>query len=439
MATQLKVKHPLPGQFGLPLDLPEGHYDLLHSDQRGVVLHWERQAARQWVKLKPGDPLIPEILRADRGKDDTFISVNEFDGWRYVRLLRSLRALYVDLDDQTDLYAVLDTLSHHRIPHPGLVVFSGTGLHLYWLLEPLPAQTLPVWQKCQDALIRILKPLGADPACRDCTRVLRLVGTRNKGEEVQALVLDGQRWSLRQIAFEILGTEGRGQKPQAEIRDIRSKRKTPDRAIQGSIYARWHLVYQDLLRIAAHHNNTIPEGYRDKWLFLVAVALSWFTHPQGIHDEIMGLSGLGRTHTDLDFLEIDNAISAPLERALQAAAGDKLSWGGQEVDPRYRFRRQTLYDWIGDLIPDALLPTMRAIITDEEAKRRKAERDAAREETRNRTKEGRYATSNTRSGVRLSNEQKRNTARLMRSMGRSYREIAAELGISLDTAYRWCG
>jgi hypothetical protein len=439
MATQLKVKRPLPGQLGLQLALPGGHYDLLHREQRGVVLHWERQASgRQWIKLKPGDPAIPEILRADRGKDDTFISVNEFDGWRYVRLLRSLRALYVDLDEQTNVYEVLDALSAERIPAPGLIVSSGFGLHLYWLLEPLPPQALPVWQRCQDALIRILKPLGSDPACRDCTRVLRLVGTRNKGEDVQALVLDGQRWSLRQIAFEILGTEGRGKKPQAEVRDIRAKRKTPDRAIQGSIYARWHLVYQDLLRISERHGHRIPEGYRDKWLFLAGVALSWFTHPQGVEDEILGL---GRDHTDLDEPEMRQAFDPSLKRALQAAAGDKRSWNGQQVDPRYRFRRQTLYDWLDGLIPPDLLPTMRAVIPDGEAKRRKAERNAIMEQTRkarDRAAEGRYASSNTKAGVRACNEQKRATARLMRSMGKSYREIAAELGVSLDTAYRWC-
>jgi hypothetical protein len=379
----------------------------------------------------PGDPAIPEILRADRGKEDAFISVNEFDGWRYVRLLRSLRALYVDLDGQTNVYEVLDALSAARIPAPGLIVSSGSGLHLYWLLEPLPPQALPVWQRCQDALIRILKPLGADSACRDCTRVLRLVGTKNRGEDVKALVLDGQRWSLRQIAFEILGTEGRGKKPQAEVRDIRAKRKTPDRAIQGSIYARWHLVYQDLLRISERHGHRIPEGYRDKWLFLAGVALSWFTHPQGIEDEILSL---GRDHTDLDGREIAHAADPSVKRALQAAAGDKLSWGGQEVDPRYRFRRQTLYDWVGGLIPPDLLPSMRAIIPDEEARAR----DKARQSARDRAKEGRYATNYTQTGVRACNEQKRATARLMRSMGKSYREIAAELGVSHEAVRLWC-
>jgi len=431
-----QIKHSLPSQMGLPLELPNEHYHLLHPargaphEQRGVVIHWERHAAagKQWIKLKPNDPRIPEIFRADAGKSDTFITVNEFDGWRYIRSLRSLRALYVDLDDQTDSYAVLDALAEAKLPGPNIIVSSGTGLHLYWLLEPLPPKALPVWQRCQDALIKALKPLGADSAAKDCTRLLRVVGTRNKGEDVKAIVLDGHHWALRQIAFEILGTEGKGKKPHvsathAEIRDLRAKRLNPDKAIQGSIYARWHLVYQDLLRISAHHGHSIPSGHRDKWLFLAGVALSWFTHPQGIEHELVSLGG---THTDLNGPEIAQAGQPSLKRALQAAAGHKIEWRGEMVDPRYRFRRQTLYDWVGDLIPASLLPKMRAIIPDEEGQRRKGGRDKSR-----------YATHYTGHGVRTSNEEKRATARLLRAQGATYRAIAAELGIHHKTAQNW--
>lgn len=437
-AMAAKSRHHLPGQLGLALDLPQGHFDLLHQQQRGVVIHWERGAppGKQWIKLKPNDPRIPDIFRVDRGKDDTFITVNEFDGWRLIRLLRSLRALYVDLDDQTDSYAVLDGLTDARIPHPSVIVSSGTGLHLYWLLEPLPPQTLPVWQRCQDALIKLLKPLGADAVAKDCTRLLRLVGTRNRGEEVRALVLDGHRWSLRQIAFEILGAEGKGRKPKTEIRDIRARQKETPKAIQGSIYARWHLVYQDILAIAAHHNHAIPEGNRDKWLFLASVALSWFTHPQGIADEIMGL---GRANTDLDEGDIRQAIDPALKRAIRAAEGHHLSWQGQQVDSRYRFRRQTLYDWLEPLIPDALLPKLRAIVPDEESRRRRKPHDnRPRNRPRNRAAEGRYATNYSKAGVRADNEQKRATARLMRAQGRTYQRISADLGVTLNTAWRWC-
>ncbi|MDA8154643.1 MAG: replication protein [Acidithiobacillus sp.] len=425
--TAHKIKHALPGQMGLPLELPGEHYNLLHYDQRGIVVHWSALAAagQRWIKLKPNDPRIPEIFRHDEGKDDTFITVNEFDGWRYIRLLRSLRAFYVDLDDQTDAYLVLDTLTDARLPAPNMIVSSGSGLHLYWLLEPLPPKCLPVWQRCQDALIRTLKPLGADSAAKDCTRLLRVVGTRNRGEEVHALVLDGHRWALRQIAFEILGTEG---KKKAEVRDIRARRTSPDKAIQGSIYARWHLVFQDLLAISSHYGHSIPDGYRDKWLFLAGVALSWFTHAEGIEDEIIGLA---HKHTDLAQPEIRQAMQPVLKRAMQAASGHKVEWQGQKIDPRYRFRRQTLYDWIGDLIPASLMPKMRAIIPDDEADRR--------DKARNRATEGRYATNYTGQGVRASNAEKRATARLLRAQGQSYRAIAAELGVSHPTAIKWCG
>lgn len=430
MAAHKLKYHTLPGQMGLPLDMPGEHYQLLHHEQRGVVIYWSALAdssADRWIKLKPGDPRIPEIFRGTESKEDRFITVNEFGGWRYIRLLRSLRANYVDLDDHEDLYEALDRLADARMPGPSLVVWSGTGMHFYWLLDPLPPKCLPVWQRIQDRLIATLRPIGADAAAKDCTRLLRVVGTKNKGEEVHGLVLDGHRWSLRQLAFEILGTDGKGQKP-AEIRDIRARRASPDKAIQGSIYARWHLVFQDLLAISTHYGHHIPEGYRDKWLFLAGVALSWFTHAQGIEDEIVSL---GHQHTDLDLPEIRQAMQPTLKRAMHAADGHKIEWQGQKIDPRYRFRRQTLYDWIGDLIPASLLPKMRAIIPDDEANRR--------DKARNRATEGRYATNYTGQGVRASNEEKRVTARLLRAQGHTYRAIADELGVSHPTIIKWCG
>lgn len=425
------------GQLGLDLWTPNSHYDLLHHDQRGTVILWERGAmdGKRWLKLSPDDPLVPDILRASIGQEDTYLTPNEFKGWRLVRLLSSLRACYVDVDGCTDLDAVLDALQDQRLPCPSVALFSGRGLHLYWLLKPLPAKALPVWQRVQDALIAALAPLGSDPAAKDCTRLLRIAGTKNSKNAEDALghVFDGHRWSLRQLAFEVLGTEGRGKKPQAkgEVRDLRARRKTPDKAIQGSIYARWHLVYQDLLRISDHYGHDIPEGHRDKWLFLTGAALSWFTHAEGIENEI---ASLGRMHTGLEPTEIKNAIQPNLARALDAAEGKKMTWNGQEIDPRYRFRRQTLYDWLGPIIPATLLPRLRAIIPDTVAR----ERGEIRQKARNRATEGRYEDNYTKAGVRASNQDKRAQARSMRDAGATFRQIAARLGVGVKTAHRWC-
>ena len=66
-------------------------------------------------------------------------------------------------------------------------------MHLYWLLQPTPSTALPVWQRVQDTLIKSLASIKADPAARDCVRVLRLVGTTNakNGQEVRGARVDG--------------------------------------------------------------------------------------------------------------------------------------------------------------------------------------------------------------------------------------------------------
>jgi hypothetical protein len=419
-------------QLSLSLEHPPGHFEALHHEAHGTVLVWEAlKPGKQWKKLQPGDPAIPGFMCGLAGQHDTYISINEFDGWRLVRLLRSLRAVYVDLDGMTDLDAVLDALREAKMPAPSLAVFSGRGLHLYWLLQPLPPKALPVWQRVTDALNAALLPLGADPKARDCTRVLRLVGTVNSknGATVRGLILTGYRWTLHELADEVLGH--RKPRPKASVRDIfaesgRQGRKAP-RVISGSIYERWYKVYGDLLTIAKHHGGLIPEGHRDAWLFLTAVALSWFTKAEALEAEI---ENAARTFTTLTPMEVRKVARTIQHRAELAAQGETVEWAGQKVDPRYRFRRATLYTWLRGLIPDALLPELRAIIPDVVARERKLIND------RERYWDGREA-AYTGDGVRVGNEQKRVTARLMAAQGMSIRAIAEALGVGKSTIDRW--
>lgn len=419
-------------QLSLSLEHPPGHFDTLHSEAHGTVLVWEAlKPGKQWKKLQPGDPAIPGFMCGLAGQHDTYITVNEFDGWRLVRLLRSLRAVYVDLDGVTDLDAALDVLHEARMPAPSFAVFSGRGLHLYWLLQPLPPKALPVWQRVIDTLNEALLPLGADPKARDCARVLRLVGTVNSknGATVRGLILTGYRWSLHELADEVLGARRLRQK--APVRDIfaeaaKQGRKAP-RAISGSIYERWYKVYGDLLTIARHHGGTIPEGHRDGWLFLTAVALSWFTKADALEAEI---ENAARTFTTLTPNEIAKVSKTIQERAELAAQGEMVEWDGQKVDPRYRFRRSTLHKWLQPLIPPEIYGDLRAIVPDAIAKERKLERDKGYYW---KDREAVY----TGDGVRVSNEQKRAMARILRAKGLSQRAIAAELGVSQSTVKNW--
>lgn len=385
---------PLAAQLTLPtLDTSLDHFAHLHQPSHGTTLLWERASGNHWHKLSPGDARIPSLLAAQHGQEDRYLSANEFHGWRLVRLLKSLRCCYVDIDGCRDaeytLAEALDTLKYAQLPPPSAVVFSGRGLHLYWFIEPVPGKALPVWQRCQDALIAALLPLGADPAAKDCTRVLRLVGSVNSktGTVVRGLVLNPEPYGFRHLCDEILGY--RQPRQPAPVRDLSVARaERGGRLRTGSIYDRWHLVYQDLLTIAKHHASLggVPTGYRDKWLFLSAVALSWFANPNTLERELLDIAK--KWSRGLSDSEVRNAIAAPLDRAALAAEGKQVEFGGELLDPRYRFRRDTLHEWMSPIIPADLGTQLRAIVSADT----KAAHESERTRARDRVAEGRHET-----------------------------------------------
>lgn len=373
---------------------PHDHFSALHGNEpHGTVLLWEKATENRWHKLTQGDAHIPAMLAAQRGQSDRYLSVNEFHGWRIVRLLRNLRACYVDIDGCANpaysLDEALDTLRTNRMPPPSAVVFSGRGLHLYWLMQPAPAKALPVWQRIQDTLVASLATLGADPAAKDCTRVLRLVGSTNSktGTEVRGLVLDHVPYSLRHLANEVLGYRP-DYKPKAQVRDVTVERaRRGERPRTGSIYDRWHLVYQDLTTIARWYDfGGIPEGHRNTWLFLNAVALSWFANPAALRDELEKQAKVWTPGLSLS--EVRSAIKTPLDRAQLAANGKLVEWQGASVDPRLRYRRETLWNLMAPIVPGELAHQLRAIVSAET----KAAHERKREAERDRVAEGRHAT-----------------------------------------------
>lgn len=75
-------------------------------------------------------------------------------------------------------------LEEKQFPFPSLVVNSGRGLHLYWIITPVevnhPSVTF-LYKSIQTKLSRLFKELKADYLI-DCSRHLRIAGTINKKE-----------------------------------------------------------------------------------------------------------------------------------------------------------------------------------------------------------------------------------------------------------------
>jgi hypothetical protein len=316
---------------------------------------------------------MAQLLSGQVGQTDRYISVNEFQGWRLVTLLRSLRAVYVDLDRCSSYEAALDACEHANLPAPSYAVESGRGVHLYWLLEATPRQALPVWQAIQKRLIDVLQ---ADPACSDCTRVLRLSGTINSknSAEVRGWVITPQRWTIHELANEVLGYRPNGRASVTGIDRARSARAV--KAATG-VYQLWHSRYVDICTVADYHAfmRGITEGNRDLVLFHMANALSWFTRSESLLKEI---ERIALTYTpSLKLSEVREYTGPIVKRALQAANGQTKEWNGEQVDPRYRYRTDTLCQQLAHLI-EPVQDKLRVLVPREVLDARKLAEDQAR-------------------------------------------------------------
>ena len=92
----------------------------------------------------------------------------------------------------------------------------------------------------------------------------------------------------------------------------------------------------------------LPPGHRDRWLFLASVALSWMVPAHLVRREVLHLAreALGGAWTREAVLR---DMGAALRGAEAAAAGHLVEWppgSGELIDPRYRFRDQTIIDWL---------------------------------------------------------------------------------------------
>ncbi|MEK5445174.1 MULTISPECIES: hypothetical protein [Bacillaceae] len=146
--------------------------------------------------------------------EDVYFSQNTFyKPQRQIQNLRQLKSLYVDLDFYLFNYDpswIIGKLEYdffgQSIPEPNIIIFSGQGVVLIWLLEPVPYRALPLWQALQDYFLNQLKDLGGDSKASDAARVFRLAGTVNSknGAEVHAEYRHDYRYELRQLQRDYL-------------------------------------------------------------------------------------------------------------------------------------------------------------------------------------------------------------------------------------------
>ncbi len=175
------------------------------------------------------------------------------------------------------------------------------------------------------------------------------------------------------------------------------------------------------------------DDFRDRWLFVAGVAMSWITdppEPEFFERELVGLAeGVGGWEKSFSRSKLQDV----LDRVRRAARGETVVWEGSEWDPRYVFKTETILSekWL-DITPEEQRH-MYNLIGEDEKRRRNT--DARREKRRAEGVQPRDQYEQTRTA---SLQKKRSEARHLRNvLDLSSAQIAQIKGVSERTVRRW--
>ncbi|RDU34717.1 replication protein [Neobacillus piezotolerans] len=233
---------------------------------------------------------------ADWIGEDVFFSQNTFyRPQRSIENIRQLRSLYVDLDFYLFNYDpswVMGKLQHEffgkSIPEPNIIIFSGQGMVLIWLIEPVPYKALPLWQAVQNHFLKQLSELGGDPKASDAARIFRIAGSVNSknGAEVHAEYRHDYRYQLRDVQFDYLPELNDEIKPPKKKKPGRKKKVV-------QLYNTYKLHYArllDLVRLVELRDYSV-KGHRELICFLYRYWLCCYSNdPEEALNQTMTLN-----------------------------------------------------------------------------------------------------------------------------------------------------
>lgn len=313
--------------------------------------------------------------------EDIYFSQNTFyKPERRIENIRQLRSLYVDLDFYIfnfDPQWVLGKLQHEfygeNIPEPNLIIFSGQGVVLIWLIEPVPYKALPLWQAVQNYLLNQLKDLGGDPLASDAARVFRLAGTRSSknGADVHVEYLHEYRYNLRDLQYEYL--------PELKPVDPTAKKKRGRKTNIVRLYNAYSLNIarvKDIVKLVELRNGDV-DGCRERLCFLYRYWTCCFTNdPQ---EALSQTESFNQTFTHpLPLREVRRATKAA-EKAWMARSDKEANEIAQSKGypgAGYNIKNSKLIDWF-DIQPDEMRHLKTIIDGVEKRRRRTIERRKA--------------------------------------------------------------
>ncbi len=339
---------------------------------------------------------LPETMAtiADSKYDDIWISQCEFKfkSRLLVNLLRipmsfidldTYRSKYADVSPEAMVPLLLQRCEDSGIPAPSIIVFSGRGLQVKWLYDyALPARALPRWNLSQQFLGDMFKDFGADPAARDASRVLRVVGSVNQksGETCRVVYFDDSTHSFDALADAVLPLT------RDELKQKREEaKKTPKKkfsVIEGGrtgnlkSFSRNQLAWDRLhdLRDLFEMRGGVAVGSR-------MVSLLWLLNFMCLSGQINSNTLLSSAHSLAHEIAPDWKLKESELGTLKAKVeaynnGERVTFNGKECVPLYTPKNAKLIEIFE--ITEEEQAKLKTIISPELAKTRRLERDKIR-------------------------------------------------------------
>ncbi|MCS6105532.1 DNA-binding response regulator [Clostridium botulinum] len=330
---------------------PIEYLNTVHGTSKGWITRAEiSNSFNQW-HYKYND-----LVKQDFTGENNYISLNTFySTYRRLEYLKELKAHFIDLDIYKSKFTKEQVLMrldeeyfNKSIPRPNLIIDSGRGLYLIWLINSVPSQALPLWKAVEEYLYKELKVFGADRQALDATRVLRVPGSINSKSNTVVEVLEQYEYvyDLREIQEGYLPELDKN-KPKKKGRPSKTVFIHRERSLY---YAR----IQDIIKLCELRNYDL-KGKRELILFLYRYWLCYFTE-----DTQKALE---------DTLELNNQFILPLSETEVIRATRSAETVFLSKDKKYKYKNQTLIDLLE--IIEFEEPYMKTIISDKEYKRRK--------------------------------------------------------------------
>ncbi|MDP9524527.1 helix-turn-helix domain-containing protein [Pseudomonas putida] len=354
------------------------------ADSRSYVAICTQDSAgkfHQWC-VKPG-ALAGHLAFLEPADDmNVWISQGEFSrpNRRIVNLTR-MGVCFLDLDTykcaakswtREQVLAKIQSLcAAAGIPPPSLVIFSGQGYQIKWLLSSyLPREALVRWNVVQEQLVKLFEPLGADPAAKDAARILRLVGTTNlkSGKRVEVVYAQSSpHGSPAAVDFELLAKlllPLDRQRKSAKSTNAKATDNTPFELVPNDSAGRKNSLLKGIntrvlawdrlhdLRRLAELRGGIGEGMRNTYLLVVAcqMALSGLIYPQNFRSEVRALQA--EISNDPKWLK-DRELLGSLQARVDAHyKREKIEYNGRELTPIYTYRTSTIISLLAITRPE---------------------------------------------------------------------------------------